>query len=167
MVGVVRIVGSHLGRIPNCSAVPDTMYFIGGGLGGRGALSADNTPAQRKTPLNPPPPNPPFFKVGSGGVLSMIPDFRETPPPVTPSICLLRMSGSWATSVASYHRALAKGDEATHSPRSWETKGSRKLLAPVKRMSVILSSRRVSREKGITRATQGKKEVGSGVSGGT
>ena len=85
----------------------------------------------------------------------------------TASICLLQMSGSWATSVASYHRALAKGDEATHGPRSWETKGSRKLLAPLKRVSVILSSRRVSREKGITRATQGKKEVGSGVNGGT
>ena len=62
---------------------------------------------------------------------------------------------------------LAKGDEATHSPRSWESKGSRKFLAPLKRVSVILSSRRVAREKGITRATQGKKEVGSGVSGGT
>ena len=68
--------------------------------------------------------------------------------------------------MASYHRALAKGDEATHSPRSWESKGSRKLLAPLKRVSVILSSRRVAREKGITRATQEKKEVGSGVSGG-
>ena len=34
------------------------------------------------------------------------------------SICLLRMRGSGATSVASYHRALAKGDEATHSPRN-------------------------------------------------
>ena len=36
----------------------------------------------------------------------------------TASICLLRMTWSWATSVASYNRALAKGDEATHSPRS-------------------------------------------------
>ena len=36
----------------------------------------------------------------------------------TASLCLLRMVGSWATSVAWYHRALAKGDEATHSPRS-------------------------------------------------
>ena len=66
---------------------------------------------------------------------------------------LLRMSGSWATSVASYHQALAKGDEATHSPRSCETKGSHKILATVKHVSVILSYRRVSRE-GITRATQ-------------
>ena len=73
----------------------------------------------------------------------------------------------WETSVASYHKALAKGDDATHSPRSWVTKGSRKLLAPLKRVSVILSSRRVCREKGITRATQGKRGVGSGVSGGT
>ena len=74
--------------------------------------------------------------------------------------------GSWAASVASYHRGLAKGDEATHSPRSWETKESRKLLAPLKRLRVILSSRRVSQEKGITRATQGKKEVGSRLRGG-
>ena len=73
------------------------------------------------------------------------------------SICLLQMSGSWANSVASYHGALAKGEEATHSPRSWETKGARKLLAPLHRVSVILSSRRVSQEKG-------KKEVGTGVS---
>ena len=85
----------------------------------------------------------------------------------TASICLLRMTRSWATSEASYHRALDKGDHATHSPRSWETKGSRKLLAALKRVNVILSSRRVSREKGITRATQGKKEIGSRVSGGT
>ena len=67
--------------------------------------------------------------------------------------------------MASYHRALAKGHEATHSPRRCETKESRKLLAPLKRVSVILSSRRVSREKGITRATQGKKEVESRVRG--
>ena len=67
---------------------------------------------------------------------------------------------------ASYHRALAKEDEATHSPGSWETKGSRKLLAPLKRVSVILGSRRASREKGITSAKQGKEEVGNGVSGG-
>ena len=84
----------------------------------------------------------------------------------TASVCLLRMSGSWATSVASYHRALAKGDEVTHSPRSCETKGSRKLLAALKRVSVTLILRRVSREKGITRATQGTKEFGSRVSGG-
>ena len=69
--------------------------------------------------------------------------------------------------MASYHRALAKGDAATHSPRSRETKESRTLLAPLKRVSVILSWRRVSQEKGITRATQGKKEVRSRLSGGT
>ena len=85
----------------------------------------------------------------------------------TASICLLRKSGSWATFVASYHQASAKGDEATHSPRSWETKRSRTLLAPSRRVSVILSSRRVSRERGKTRATQGQKVVGSGVSGAT
>ena len=50
LVGAVRIVGSHLGRIPNFSEVPDTMYFIGGGFGGRGALPVDNTPAQQKPP---------------------------------------------------------------------------------------------------------------------
>ena len=59
------------------------MFFIGGGggLGGRGAVSADNTPAQRKTPLNPPPQTPPFLNLALGGVLSMISDFRESPPP--------------------------------------------------------------------------------------
>ena len=67
----------------------------------------------------------------------------------TASICLLRMRGIWATSVASYQRALAKGDEATHSRRSCETIVSRKLLASLKRVSVILSSRMVSQEKGI------------------
>ena len=64
--------------------------------------------------------------------------------------------------MASDHRARAKGDEATHSPRSWETKGSRKLLAPLKRTSVMLSSVRVSREKGITRAIQGNMVVWRG-----
>ena len=83
------------------------------------------------------------------------------------SIFLLRTAGSWATLVASYHQALDKGDEASHSPRSRQTKGSRKLLAPLKRVSVILSWRKVSREKCITRATQGKKGVGCRVTGGT
>ena len=54
------------------------MYFIGGGLGGRGTLPADNTPAQRKTPLKPPP----FLNLALQGVLSMISDFRESPPPL-------------------------------------------------------------------------------------
>ena len=74
----------------------------------------------------------------------------------TPFICLLRMSGSLTTSVASYQRSLAKGDWATHSLGSWESKGSYKLLAPLKHVSVILSSRSVFRDKGITRATEGE-----------
>ena len=45
---------------------------------------------------------------------------------------------------------------------SWETTGSRKLLAPLKRTSVMLSSVRVSREKGITRAIQGNMVVWRG-----
>ena len=56
------------------------MYFIGGGV--RAALPADNTPAQRKTPLKPPPPppkTPPLFKFGSGGVLSRN-SISEKPP---------------------------------------------------------------------------------------
>ena len=68
---------------------PHTQLFGGarhyvlqwGGGGGRCAVSAGNTPAQRKTPLTPPPPKLPFFKFGSGGVSSMISDFRESPPP--------------------------------------------------------------------------------------
>ena len=58
------------------------MFFIGGGggRGGRGGVSADNTPAQRKTPLNPPKP-PPFLDLAPGGGLSMISNFRESPPP--------------------------------------------------------------------------------------
>ena len=77
LVGAVRIVGSHLGRIPNYSEVPDTISF-GGGLRGRGALPADNTPVQRKNPLNPPPPKPPpfFFNLALGGFLSRISHFR-------------------------------------------------------------------------------------------
>ena len=69
--------------------------------------------------------------------------------------------------VASDHRARAKGDEATHSPGSWETKGSRKLLAPLKRTSVMLSSRIMSGGKGITSATQGKRVYGVGLAVGT
>ena len=69
--------------------------------------------------------------------------------------------------MASYHWALAKRVEATRSPRSWDTTGSRKLLAPLKRVSVVLSSRRVAWEKGIKRATQGEKEVASGERGQT
>ena len=65
--------------------------------------------------------------------------------------------------MTSAHRPLAKGDEATHSPRIWETKGSRKLLAPLKCTSVILSSRMVSREKGTTSAAQQKRGYGVGL----
>ena len=61
---------------------------LGGDLWGRGAVSADNTPAQLKTPLTPPPQTPPFFKFGFGGVLSMIFDFRESPPLVFACICV-------------------------------------------------------------------------------
>ena len=68
--------------------------------------------------------------------------------------------------MASDHRARAKGDEATHSPRSWETKGSRK--APLKRTSVMLSSRienSVSGERHNKCYTR-EKGVRSGVGGG-
>ena len=53
------------------------VYFIGGGVGGPGALPADNTPARRKTPLQPPPQTPPLLNLALGGVLSRISDFRE------------------------------------------------------------------------------------------
>ena len=56
------------------------MYFIwGGGVWGSGVpFPAGNTPAQRKTPLKPPPPqNPPVFKIFfQGGGLSRISDLR-------------------------------------------------------------------------------------------
>ena len=83
----------------------------------------------------------------------------------TAPTCLVRIREGWPTSMASDHRARAKGDEATYSPRSWETKGSRKLLAPLKRTSVMLSSVRVSKEKGITRAIQGNMVVWRGGGG--
>ena len=81
----------------------------------------------------------------------------------TASICSVRIREGWPTFVASNHQALAKGDEANHLPRSWETKGSRKPLAPLKRTSIILSSRMVSREKDITSATQEKRGCGVGL----
>ena len=52
-----------------------------GGLGGRGALPADNTPAQRKTPLNPPPPKPLPFLIWLWGVFKQDIQFLRTPPP--------------------------------------------------------------------------------------
>ena len=69
--------------------------------------------------------------------------------------------------MACTHRASANGDEATHSPRSPETNGSRELLAPLKRTSVIVISRMVYQEKGITnKSYRTEKWVGSGVGGG-
>ena len=64
--------------------------------------------------------------------------------------------------MASDHRARAKGDEATHPPRSRETKGSRNSLATLKHPSVMLSSVRVSGEKGIAWAIQGNMVVWRG-----
>ena len=43
---------------------------------------------------------------------------REEDKAFTASICFLWMRGSGATSVGSYHRALAKSNEATHSPKT-------------------------------------------------
>ena len=85
---------------------------------------------------------------------------------LTASTCLVRMRGRLAISVASAHRARDKGEEATHSPKSWETQESRKAVAPLDRISVMLRLRRMSQEKGITRATQGKMMVWSEVDGG-
>ena len=62
---------------------------------------------------------------------------------------------------------LAQGNEATHLPSSIDTKGSRKLLAPLKRVSAVLCLSSVSQERGITRVAQGERVVGSGVRGGT
>ena len=81
----------------------------------------------------------------------------------TASTCLVRIREGSPKSVASAHQPLAKGDEATHPPSSWETKGSRKLLTPLKRTSVILSSRMVLQEIGITSATQEKRGCGVGL----
>ena len=67
--------------------------------------------------------------------------------------------------MASAQRPWAKGEEATHSPRRFETKGLCKLLAPLKHVSVMLSPVSVSREKERTTATQGKTAVGSVGSG--
>ena len=43
---------------------------------------------------------------------------------------------------------------------------SHKLVAPLKRVSVVLSSRIMTREKATTRASQGKRVVWSEVGGG-
>ena len=55
-----------------------------GGLGGQGALPADNTPAQRKSPLNPPPQAPPLFKLDIS--------FSRTPPPLHQGIVAPKIS---------------------------------------------------------------------------
>ena len=52
-------------------------------------------------------------------------------------------------------------------PRSCKAKGWRRLPAQLKRVTVMLSSRLVSREKGIITATQGKRLVGNGAGWGT
>ena len=65
------------------------MFFIGGGFGGPGGRFRGQYPRATKTPLNPPPQNPPFFKFGSGGGLSMISDFRESPPPLVSTECCI------------------------------------------------------------------------------
>ena len=78
----MRIGGSHLGRIPNCSEVPDTIFFIGGGFGGPGGRFRGQYPRAAKNPLKPPPPKtPPFFKFGSGGGFKHDIRFLRIPPP--------------------------------------------------------------------------------------
>ena len=75
LVGAVRIVRSHVGRIPNRSEVPDTMNFIwcgvvgGGGIwGGQGCPSCGRYPRAAKNSLKPPPQKTPvFFEFGSSG----------------------------------------------------------------------------------------------------
>ena len=59
------------------------MFFIGGGgLGGRGGgRFRGQYPRAAKIPLKPPPKPPPFLNLALGGFLSMISDFRESPPP--------------------------------------------------------------------------------------
>ena len=55
------MVGSHLGRIPNCSEVPDTMYFIGGGGGGgwgAGVPFPRTMPPRSEKPPETPPQTP-------------------------------------------------------------------------------------------------------------
>ena len=54
--GAVRTVGSHLGRIPNCSEVPDTPPPPGTALPG---APTKTTPSQNPPPPSQPPPPPP------------------------------------------------------------------------------------------------------------
>ena len=81
--------------------------------------------------------------------------------------CLLHVRVRLATSVAFAHRARHQGDEVTHSPRSCETRELGILVASLKHVSIMLSLRRMSREEGITRATQSKILVWSEVSWGS
>ena len=58
------------------------MFFMGGGsFGGRGALSAENTLAQRKTPLTP-PQTPPVLNLALGGFFRHDIRFPKIPPPL-------------------------------------------------------------------------------------
>ena len=67
--------------------------------------------------------------------------------------------------MASAHWARTTGMEHTHSPRSCETGESRKFVALVKCVSTMLSSTIMSREIGITTATQLKIVVWSEMGG--
>ena len=87
LVGAVEIFGSHLGRIPNCSEVPDTMYFIGGGVWGAGVSFPRTIPPPAKKPLKNRPEPPPFLNVALGGFLSRISHLREPPPPSAAFTC--------------------------------------------------------------------------------
>ena len=53
-----------------------------------------------------------------------------------------------------------------HWPRSCHTRDSHKILAALNRVSILRSTRRMSRLKGITRATKGQRVVCSEVGGG-
>ena len=71
---------------------------------------------------------------------------------LTASICLLRMKGGGggvAISMASDHRARAKWEEATLSPRSCKSRESRNLVASLKCVHVMLSLRILGVEGGV------------------
>ena len=65
-----------------CGGARHYVFHRGAGGGDRGALPADNTTAQQKTPLKLPGKTPPRFKFGSWGVLSKKSDFGELPFPI-------------------------------------------------------------------------------------
>ena len=82
--GAVRTVGSHLGRIPNCSEVTDPPPPPGTAL--PGAPPPPGRPSQNP-PSQPPPPPPPkglWPTVSWGG--SWRPKPRGPPPPVAMAI---------------------------------------------------------------------------------